>query len=150
MHVLIAIVVRLTCPGEHTTIMSQLAVDNILIENPDLLEVAAEDSPLVRDVIAVLSTFGAPGPRLVSTWTVTLEGVYAIVHYSIDARGGDWMVGFDDQAGGHVQCAGIHQRGHCRRTSSDHGQGHNTRSPCVTHSSYMTSVEKHKRWLDWK
>lgn len=134
--------------------MSQPAAESILIENPDLLEVVAEDRPLVRDVIAVLSTLGAPGPRLVRTWTVTLEGVYAIVHGSIDARGGDWMVGFDD-------LDALRQLDMYRVQVSIRGGAAGgpiqimvkvtTRAvPVSVTECYVTRVEKRKRWLDWK
>ena len=72
------------------------ALDHFQVEIPDLLEVSEEDRPLVRDVISIMNTLGHPGPKLIRTWTVTLEGNYIIVHGSLDNKGGDWAIGFDD------------------------------------------------------
>lgn len=72
------------------------ALDHFQVEIPDLLEVSEEDRPLVRDVISIMNTLGHPGPKLIRTWTVTLEGNYIIVHGLLDNKGGDWAIGFDD------------------------------------------------------
>ena len=133
--------------------MTSPALEMIELDTPELLEVAEEDRPLVRDVISILSTLGHPGPRLVRTWTVTLEGRHIIVHGSIENRGGDWVVGFDELdllrqldiyrvqvsvrgawAGGSVQLL-------VRVTSRS--------VPVSVTECYVTRVQKRRRWLAW-
>ena len=129
------------------------AVEDIAVENPDLPEVATDDRPLVRDVLAVLSTVGVPGPPLVRTWTVTLEGVHIIVHGLLDARGADWVIGYDD-------LDSLRQLDMYRVQPSVRGSPQGgpvqivvkvtTRAvPVSVTECVVTRVTKRRRWLNW-
>ena len=67
----------------------------ILLEEPSLDDVKAEDRNLVLDVISLISAMQHP-KKLCKDWTVKALSAKYEITACIDTKGGEWEVFFDD------------------------------------------------------
>jgi hypothetical protein len=71
------------------------AMHKILLDEPSLDDVKPEDRNLVLDVIALISAMQHPH-KLCSYWNVKAHSTKYEVTATIDSKGGEWEVFFDD------------------------------------------------------